>query len=178
MYAHKKWTPFGISCLIWKTLSCTRKSWLQLGYSLFSLHNYFFPFKLQWLWNGFTGRECNSGWREGKEELSSNNTSDWEKNSTFCVAGKLPIRDQSWKCSLIRLINFFRTIFFVVYVISYNHLMFLLHLFKTFFKNYSIMCGTKTTLVSSSWILLVAASFCIYQVQSGKIGTPQRNQES
>ena len=42
---------------------------------------------------------------------------------------------------------------------------------KTFFKNYSDMCETKVVVVSRSLILLVAASFCIYQTYAeDKVG--------
>ena len=38
----------------------------------------------------------------------------------------------------------------------------------TFIRNYSVMYETKSALVSTSIVLLVAASFCIYQAYTGK----------
>ena len=45
------------------------------------------------------------------------------------------------------------------------------HFIRTFFKNHSDMCETKEVVVSISLILLVAASFCIYQPHTeNKVG--------
>ena len=45
------------------------------------------------------------------------------------------------------------------------------HFIITFFKNWSDMCEVKAVVASISIILLVAASFCIYQAQTeNKVG--------
>ena len=44
------------------------------------------------------------------------------------------------------------------------------HFIKTFFKKQSDMCETKTVLVLLSFIQLVGAGLCIYQVQTEKKG--------
>ena len=69
----------------------------------------------------------------------------------------------------------FRNLFHLVLLCFCFDIFNMFHFFITFFKNWSDMCEIKAVAVSISIILLVAASFWIYQAQTeNKVGHHSR----